>query len=86
MKTDRNQKKFIFICNGKDCIKNGARVVRKDLEREIRANKQKKEYKIIETRCMDKCKEGPSVVINGCWFGKVSPNDVNLILTKKAAN
>ncbi|GJM30390.1 MAG: hypothetical protein DHS20C17_30250 [Cyclobacteriaceae bacterium] len=85
MKKDRNQKQYIFICNGKDCLKNGSRALRKELEREIKSRKLKNSYQVVETRCMDHCKEGPSVVVNNCWYGKVSTKDIDALLSKKAA-
>jgi NADH:ubiquinone oxidoreductase subunit E len=85
MRKDRSQKQYIFVCNGKDCLKNGAKTLRKELEREIRSRKLKKNYQIVDTRCMDHCKEGPSLVVDNCWYGRVSIKDIDVLLTKKAA-
>jgi len=58
--------------------------MRKEFERFIKSNKIKKDFRIVETRCMDRCKEGPSVVIDGNWYGKLTTEDAGHLLTKKA--
>lgn len=84
MKKDRYPKQYIFVCNGKDCLKNGAREVQRGFEKELKSNGNKKHYRLIRTRCMDHCKEGPSVIIDNVWHGKVSPKDIPKVLNKKA--
>ncbi len=82
MKKDRNQKQYIFVCQGKDCLKNGARQLQRDIEKLL---KQRKRCQLIKTRCMDRCKDGPSLVIDDVWYGKVTDSDLDEVLNKKAA-
>jgi len=82
MKREKNPKQYIFICNGKDCLKNGARELQQGIEKTLKGNK--KNCCLVKTKCMDHCKDGPSVVIDNVWHGRVSSRDLHGILAKKA--
>ena len=84
MKRNRKQKQYIFVCHGKDCLKNGARGIHKCFEKELKASNLRSKCEVIGTKCMDHCKEGPSVVIDNIWYGKVAPVDIEKVLNKKA--
>lgn len=84
MKQDRKPKKYIFICHGKDCLKNGAKELHRGLEREIKSVSGRASYQLIKTKCMDHCKDGPSVIVDNIWHGKVEVKDVVRIPNKKA--
>jgi NADH:ubiquinone oxidoreductase subunit E len=84
MKKEGNRKQYIFVCHGKDCFKKGAKEVHQGLEKALKGSK-KSSCCLVKTRCMDHCKEGPSVVVDGIWYGKVSSKDLQKIVEKKAA-
>ncbi len=69
-------KHFVFICNGKDCKKSGA----KDLERAISSDLKSKglrdKTKILKTKCTGRCKEAPIVLVNNHWLADVKMKDV----------
>ncbi len=76
MKKDRKQKKYIFICHGKDCSKRGCKELQKSLEKSIKQQPGRSNIELIKTRCMDHCKEGPSVVVNNTWYGEPTVEDI----------
>ena len=85
MKKDRKQKQYIFICHGKDCLKSGTKEIQNGLEKELKGRGIRCEF--IKTRCMDHCKDGPCVIIDDVWYGRVKPKDFqNILLNKKAVN
>jgi NADH-quinone oxidoreductase subunit F len=57
-------RKFIFVCNGSDCKKEGCKKLQSELKDLIKLSEHKGKYKIIKTKCMDFCKSAPTVVIN----------------------
>jgi len=58
------QKQFIFICKGKDCIKNGSKELAKYASSEIKSRGLKGRVEILKTTCTDRCKYGPISVCN----------------------
>jgi NADH-quinone oxidoreductase subunit F len=85
MKRARKYKQYIFVCHGKNCLKCGAKQLQKRLEVEKKTAAEKLNYELIKTKCMDHCKDGPSMVIDNTWYGKVTLKDIDILLTKKAA-
>lgn len=57
-------RKFIFICNGSDCKKEGCKKLQHEIKNLTKAEDHKGQYKIIKTKCMDFCKSAPVVVVN----------------------
>jgi len=57
-------RRFIFICNGSDCKKEGCKKLQADIKDLIKSEDYKGKFKIIRTKCMDFCKSAPLVVIN----------------------
>lgn len=57
-------RKFIFICNGSDCKKEGCKSLLHEIKDLIKSDDHKGKYKIIKTKCMDFCKSAPAVVVN----------------------
>lgn len=57
-------RKFIFICTGSDCKKNGCKNLLKEAKSLIKLEDHKGKYKLVKTKCMDFCKSGPIVVYN----------------------
>ena len=84
MKTDKTKKYYIFVCHGKDCLKNGATELHKNFQREIKTSAARSYCELIKTRCMDHCKDGPSVMMENAWYGKVTTKDVPKLINKKA--
>ncbi|MFP4091469.1 MAG: (2Fe-2S) ferredoxin domain-containing protein [Cyclobacteriaceae bacterium] len=66
---------FIFICNGKDCKKNGCKELQKVIKHELKQKKKLKSVKLIKTKCTGKCKQAPVLIADNQWFTKVSPDD-----------
>lgn len=57
-------RKFIFICNGSDCKKEGCKKLQHEVRELVKSDDHKGKYKIVKTKCMDFCKSAPIVVIN----------------------
>jgi NADH:ubiquinone oxidoreductase subunit E len=57
-------RKFIFVCHGSDCKREGCKKLQSDLKDLVKQSEHKGKYKIIKTKCMDFCKSAPTVVIN----------------------
>ncbi|WP_114750830.1 (2Fe-2S) ferredoxin domain-containing protein [Pleomorphovibrio marinus] len=57
-------RKFIFVCTGKDCKRNGCKELLKDIKGMLKVSEHKGKCKVVKTKCMDFCKTGPMVVIN----------------------
>jgi len=57
-------RKFIFVCTGSDCKKNGCKGFLKGVKEVIALEGNKGKYKVVKTKCMDFCKSGPIAVIN----------------------
>jgi len=57
-------RRFIFVCNGSDCKKEGCKKLQSDIKDLIKSEDYKGKFKIIKTKCMDFCKSAPLVVIN----------------------
>ena len=84
MRKDKRRKQYVFVCQGKDCLKNGARSLTKELEKSIKLSSIRSSCQLIKTRCMDRCKEAPSIIVDGAWHGKVGPKDIDEIIKKAA--
>lgn len=69
-------KKFIFVCTGSDCKKNGCKSFLKEVKSHIQSEGNKGKYKIVKTNCMDFCKSGPIAVIDNEVFEKVHLEDI----------
>ncbi|MEX2513695.1 MAG: (2Fe-2S) ferredoxin domain-containing protein [Cyclobacteriaceae bacterium] len=57
-------RKFIFVCAGSDCKKNGCKTFLKEIKNFLSHDANKGKYKIVKTKCMDFCKTGPIAVVN----------------------
>lgn len=57
-------RRFIFVCNGSDCKKEGCKKLQVEIKDLIKSEDHKGKFKIIKTKCMDFCKSAPLVVIN----------------------
>ncbi|WKK78133.1 (2Fe-2S) ferredoxin domain-containing protein [Marivirga salinae] len=79
MKPAKNQNHLIFICTGKDCQKNGCEELKSELKQSFKANKIKN-VKLIKTKCMDYCKLGPNLVVNGKLLHECKNEDISTII------
>lgn len=84
MKKDQKKKQYLFVCHGKDCIKRDSKDVQRALEKELKSTEGKLNYEIVKTRCMDRCKEGPSIIVNNVFHGSVGLKDLAKLLNKNA--
>jgi len=62
------EQQFIFVCNGKDCKKNGCKDIQKAIKSELKQRKQMKSVKIIKTKCTGKCKKAPVLIAREQWM------------------
>lgn len=69
-------RRFIFVCNGSDCKKEGCKKLQSDIKELIKSEDYKGKFKIIKTKCMDFCKSAPLVVINNEVLKKVNLQDI----------
>ncbi|WKN32038.1 (2Fe-2S) ferredoxin domain-containing protein [Porifericola rhodea] len=68
---DLNQQ-FIFVCNGKDCKKNGCKDIQKAIKSELKKTKQQKAVKLIGTKCTGKCKKAPVLIAKEEWMTEMN--------------
>lgn len=76
-------RKFIFVCTGSDCKKNGCKGLVKDTKDLIKLDDHKGQYKLVKTKCMDFCKTGPMVIINNEVIKKSTKEKVKQALEGK---
>lgn len=84
MQSDTLQK-FVFICDAKSCTKNGSEEIKIALKEYIKSNGLKKEITIVKTKCMDFCKSGPNVVVDGQLYHRVGIKEAKGILKEIAS-
>jgi len=75
------QHQHLFICTGKDCKKNGCEELKTELKKSLKS-KGIKNIKLIKTKCMDYCKLGPNIAINGELYHHCKSEDIPEITTK----
>ncbi len=81
MKPTQNQNQHIFICTGKDCKKNGCEELKANLKKSLKSHSIKN-LKLIKTKCMDYCKLGPNIVVNGELLHDCKGEDIPEIINK----
>lgn len=79
----KHQRKLIFICNGSDCKKEGAKKLGKELKVQTDVSGMKGTCKFIKTKCMDMCKTAPNVIV-GDYFCKKTDADKVMVQLKKS--
>lgn len=72
--------RFVFVCGGKDCKKNGSKDVQKALSHEIKSKGLRQEVKVIKTKCTGRCKEGPIIIAKDRWWVKTKAEDTSKII------
>jgi NADH:ubiquinone oxidoreductase subunit E len=78
----KSKRRLIFICNGSDCKKCGAKEIGKDLREESKSDHLKGTCKIIKTKCMDMCKSAPVAIVNEHFLKKTNAQKIILELKK----
>lgn len=77
-KTDQQQ--FIFICNGKDCKKNGCKDIKKAIKKELKQTRKQKSITLISTKCTGKCKKAPVMIAREHWLTEMDvPKALELV-------
>lgn len=71
---------FVFVCNGKDCCKSGAKDLQKQFSRELKDRGLKGSAKVIKTKCTGRCKQAPVAIVGQHWLGNVKESQVPLIV------
>jgi NADH:ubiquinone oxidoreductase subunit E len=69
-------RKLIFVCNGSDCKKSGAKKLNKELKEMCDEGDLKGSCKFIKTKCMDMCKTAPNVIVGEYFCKKTSASKV----------
>jgi NADH:ubiquinone oxidoreductase subunit E len=72
----KNSRKLIFVCNGSDCKKGGAKKVYKELKGITNETPFKGSCKFIKTKCMDMCKTAPNVIVGDFFCKKATAEKV----------
>ncbi|WP_186757727.1 (2Fe-2S) ferredoxin domain-containing protein [Echinicola salinicaeni] len=76
-------RKFIFVCTGSDCKKNGCKSLLKDVKDLTKLDDHKGKYKIVKTKCMDFCKSGPITVVSNEVIKKSTKEKLKVVLENK---
>lgn len=74
-----------MICLGSSCFSRGNRDVVKVIKEFLKKNHMDDKVILKGARCMDRCSEGPWVMINGKTFARTNVQDIETILEKELA-
>lgn len=77
----------IFVCGKSNCCKKGGDKVRARLKSAIKEAGLKREIRVVESGCLDACKEGPTLMLcpANLVLTSVRPGDVDELLEIAAA-
>lgn len=73
----------IEICLGSSCFSRGNREVVQVLREYLRKNHLDDKVMLKGARCMNRCSEGPFIIINGKTFASAGVQDIEKILEKE---
>jgi len=73
----------IEICLGSSCFSRGNREVVQILREYLRKNHLDDKVVLKGARCMNRCNEGPFIIINGKTFTSIGVQDIEKILEKE---
>lgn len=73
-------KQYLFICQSKSCLKAGSEYIRAQIKQHIKEKGFKKELKIVNTKCMDACEQGPNVVCGNYFYQEVTTEKIEEIV------
>ncbi|AKP52407.1 (2Fe-2S) ferredoxin domain-containing protein [Cyclobacterium amurskyense] len=74
------RRKFVFVCNGKDCKKNDAKSFTEVIKNTIKEDDFRGNFKLVKSKCMDCCKSGPVAVIGHELIKKGDKDKLLLLL------
>jgi NADH-quinone oxidoreductase subunit F len=81
LKPSEHSNHHLFVCTGKDCKKNGCEELKSELKKSLKAVPNKK-VRLIKTKCMDYCKLGPNLVVDGELLHDCQPKDIANLIDK----
>jgi len=73
----------IEICLGSSCFSRGNREVVQVIRDYLRKNHLDDKVILRGARCMNRCSEGPFIIINGKTFSQIGVADIEKILVKE---
>jgi NADH:ubiquinone oxidoreductase subunit E len=73
----------IEICLGSSCFSRGNREVVQIIRDYLRKNHLDDKVVLRGARCMNRCSEGPFIIINGKTFSGIGTQDIEKILEKE---
>lgn len=79
------QSSEIQICLGSSCFSRGNREVVQVIREYLKKNHLDDKVMLRGARCMDRCSEGPFLIINGKTFVQIGVQDVEKLLEKELA-
>ena len=84
----RDYESHVFVCNGSDCKKRGAREVRQAFKDELRDNGINREVRADTVDCLGLCKHGPNVIVypSGTWYLGLTEHEVPEIVESHLQN
>ena len=77
---EKFKKKYLFICQSKSCLKSGSEHIKRSIKKYLKENELKKEIRLVNTKCMDACKNGPNVVCANTLFQNVDEENLKEII------
>lgn len=75
----------IEICLGSSCFSRGNRDVVQIIREYLRKNHLDDKVMLRGARCMNRCSEGPFIIINGKTFIQTTAQDIEKILDRELA-
>ncbi|AMQ57201.1 (2Fe-2S) ferredoxin domain-containing protein [Algoriphagus sanaruensis] len=71
-----SERQFLFLCQGKDCKKLGAKLLKKEIKSLLQAKLHRGKFQLVLTKCMDRCKSGPICALGNEVLKRVSIRDI----------
>ncbi|MCX6130320.1 MAG: NAD(P)H-dependent oxidoreductase subunit E [Proteobacteria bacterium] len=81
-------KKHILICTNHDCAAKGSVLIAEQMQRELRAKRLHRDYKVTRTSCMGRCGEGPTMAVypDGVWYRQIESQDIPALIDQHLLN
>lgn len=77
------RKNEIEICLGSSCFSRGNRDTVQIIKEYLKKNHLDDKVILKGARCMDRCNEGPFVIINGRMWAEITPGEIERILDRE---
>lgn len=71
----------IIICMGSSCFSKGNKENYQRINQYLKLNNLESKVVFKGKHCLNKCSEGPLIIINGKEYSKVMPEDIPFILS-----